>query len=121
LIQLNRDSMSQGAGKAAFRSQKPCPATGNTAGACPGYVIDHIKALKHGGTDTPGNMQWQTVAEARAKDRVEFTDPEGLSHSVDYLLQECVERAVVNCPSLADQTHIPPPHPTLSTLPDYVG
>jgi hypothetical protein len=34
-------------------------------------VIDHIKALKHGGADAPSNMQWQTIAQARAKDRVE--------------------------------------------------
>jgi len=40
-------------------------------GACPGYVVDHIKALKHGGSDTPENMQWQTRAEAKAKDREE--------------------------------------------------
>lgn len=37
----------------------------------PGYVIDHIKPLKKGGCDCPENMQWQTVAEAKAKDRWE--------------------------------------------------
>ena len=41
------------------------------AASCPGYVIDHIIALKRGGPDTPANMQWQTVGEAKAKDRVE--------------------------------------------------
>ncbi len=41
------------------------------AGTCEGYVIDHIVALKRGGPDAPANMQWQTVAEAREKDRVE--------------------------------------------------
>jgi hypothetical protein len=45
--------------------------TGFPTGACPGYVVDHITALKHGGEDTPSNMQWQSVEEARAKDRVE--------------------------------------------------
>ena len=55
----------------AFKELHPCPATGSSTGACPNYVIDHIRALKHGGSDTPGNMQWQTIAEARAKDRVE--------------------------------------------------
>jgi hypothetical protein len=49
----------------------PCPATHVSTGPCPGFVVDHVKALKHGGTDTPDNMQWQSVAEARAKDRVE--------------------------------------------------
>lgn len=54
-----------------FRRSHPCPATGRTSGACPGYVIDHIQALKRGGSDVPGNMQWQTRAEAKAKDRIE--------------------------------------------------
>ena len=36
-----------------------------------GYVVDHIIALKRGGLDEPTNMQWQTKAEAKAKDRVE--------------------------------------------------
>ena len=37
----------------------------------PGYVIDHIKPLACGGADAPSNMQWQTVAAGKAKDRVE--------------------------------------------------
>ena len=37
----------------------------------PGYVIDHIIALKRGGADEPNNMQWQTVEEAKAKDKWE--------------------------------------------------
>jgi hypothetical protein len=37
----------------------------------PGYVIDHIVPLKRGGCDCPSNMQWQTVAEAKAKDKWE--------------------------------------------------
>jgi hypothetical protein len=40
-----------------------------------GYVIDHIKPLECGGPDTPKNMQWQTVAEAKAKDRTESKCP----------------------------------------------
>jgi hypothetical protein len=55
----------------AFRHSHPCPSTGRTSGACPGYVIDHVQALKHGGADAPSNMQWQTTAAAKAKDRVE--------------------------------------------------
>jgi hypothetical protein len=30
-----------------------------------------VKALKRGGADEPGNMQWQTKAAAKAKDRIE--------------------------------------------------
>jgi len=37
----------------------------------PGYVVDHIVPIACGGRDAPSNMQWQTVAEARAKDRYE--------------------------------------------------
>jgi hypothetical protein len=37
----------------------------------PGYVVDHIVPLACGGADAPSNMQWQTIAEARAKDKVE--------------------------------------------------
>lgn len=54
-----------------FRLEEPSPATGSTSGPCPGYVVDHIRALKRGGEDTPANMQWQTTAQARAKDRAE--------------------------------------------------
>lgn len=57
--------------KEAFRRSHPCPATGKAYGACPGYVIDHIQALKHGRADAPYNMQWQTRAAAKAKDRWE--------------------------------------------------
>jgi len=37
----------------------------------PGYVVDHIVPLACGGADVLSNMQWQTVAESKAKDRVE--------------------------------------------------
>jgi hypothetical protein len=36
-----------------------------------GYVVDHIVPLKRGGCDCPANMQWQTKAEAKAKDKWE--------------------------------------------------
>jgi hypothetical protein len=37
----------------------------------PGYVIDHIVPLACGGADAPSNMQWQTIAEAKLKDKSE--------------------------------------------------
>lgn len=37
----------------------------------PGYIIDHVVPLACGGADSPFNMQWQTVADAKAKDKTE--------------------------------------------------
>jgi hypothetical protein len=54
-----------------FKHLQPCPSTGRARGACPGYVIDHIKPLACGGSDVPANMQWQTRADAAAKDKWE--------------------------------------------------
>lgn len=55
----------------SFKSTHPCPSNGNRRGPCKGYVIDHIIPLKRCGADSPRNMQWQTIAEAKAKDRWE--------------------------------------------------
>ena len=54
-----------------FQKSHPCPSTGRTSGACPGYVVDHIRPLKRGGADAPSNMQWQTVQAAKEKDKTE--------------------------------------------------
>jgi hypothetical protein len=64
---IKRDPAARG----AFQRSNPCPSTGKKSGACPGYVIDHVRPLKRGGADSPSNMQWQTTAEARRKDRTE--------------------------------------------------
>jgi hypothetical protein len=56
---------------AAFKRTHPCPVNGRTRGSCPGYIVDHIKALCVCGKDKPSNMQWQTIAEAKKKDRTE--------------------------------------------------
>ena len=53
------------------KSRSPCPSTGKSSGACPGNVIDHITPLKRGGADAPSNMQWQTKAAAKQKDKWE--------------------------------------------------
>jgi hypothetical protein len=55
----------------AFQKSNRCPSTGRLSGGCPGYVVDHVKPLKRGGADAPSNMQWQTKANAKAKDRIE--------------------------------------------------
>lgn len=55
----------------AFQYLNPCPSTGRGNGACPGYVKDHIVPLCAGGADVVGNMQWQTVLDAKIKDRSE--------------------------------------------------
>ena len=55
----------------AFKRQQPCPSTGKSSGPCPGYVIDHVKPLECGGADSPSNMQWQTIADGKAKDKTE--------------------------------------------------
>jgi len=52
-----------------FKKSHPCPSTNKSSGFCPGYVIDHVKPLKRGGADDPSNMQWQTTADAKAKDK----------------------------------------------------
>ena len=57
--------------KAAFERHSACPSTGKTTGRCPGYVVDHVNPLECGGADAPSNMQWQTTADAKAKDRTE--------------------------------------------------
>ena len=59
------------AAKDEFKKRQTCPSTGKSRGACPGYVIDHVVPLACGGADAPSNMQWQTIAEGKAKDKVE--------------------------------------------------
>lgn len=72
---LNRDRRGRirrsAAAKHSFERQHPCPSTGRTSGRCPGYVVDHVRPLECGGADAPSNMQWQTVAAGKAKDKTE--------------------------------------------------
>lgn len=57
--------------KSQFANFHACPSTGKHTVSCRGYVIDHIQSLDCGGQDVPGNMQWQTTAEGKAKDKWE--------------------------------------------------
>jgi hypothetical protein len=43
---------------AAFKRHHPCPSTGKTRGACPGFAIDHVIPLANGGCDSVHNLQW---------------------------------------------------------------
>lgn len=38
----------------------------------PGYVVDHTIPLERGGLDDPSNMQWQTVEQAKVKDKSKY-------------------------------------------------
>jgi hypothetical protein len=72
---VNRDSRGRigrsSAAKHAFERQQPCASIGRSSGACPGYVVDHVRPLECGGADAPSNMQWQTIAASKAKDKTE--------------------------------------------------
>ena len=57
--------------KREFQLTHPCASTGLTSDACRGWVKDHIVPLACGGPDAPSNMQWQTIRDARAKDKWE--------------------------------------------------
>lgn len=74
-IDIRRDSNGRThrsrAAKDEFKREYPCPSTGKGYGRCPGYVIDHIVPLACGGADSSYNMQWQTIAEGKAKDKTE--------------------------------------------------
>jgi len=61
------------AAKHHFMMAHPCP-SGPDMGSthkCRGFVVDHRIALACGGDDDPSNMQWQSVADGRAKDKWE--------------------------------------------------
>jgi hypothetical protein len=55
----------------AYVATHPCPVTGLTTGACPGYVVDHLYPLCAGGADIPDNMGWQEARASYVKDRIE--------------------------------------------------
>lgn len=42
----------------AYRKLHPCPVTGKTTGACPGWQINHVIPLASGGCDAVSNMMW---------------------------------------------------------------
>ncbi len=58
--------------KLEFKKTNPCPATGKTSGPCPGYQVDHKKALMNGGKDRPNNMQWLAQPVHKEKTKEDF-------------------------------------------------
>jgi hypothetical protein len=54
-----------------FQLTHPCPATGLTSGLCPAWVKYYIVPLAGGGLDAVSNLQWQTIRDAKAKDKWE--------------------------------------------------
>ena len=57
--------------KRLFAATHLCPSSHRYGLPCPGNVIDHIDPLACGGPDLASNMQYQTLAEGLAKDKVE--------------------------------------------------
>jgi hypothetical protein len=54
--------------RAAFMKYHQCPSTGQARGACPGYVVDHIKPLCAGGADAVADGErGEGEGQARAK------------------------------------------------------
>jgi hypothetical protein len=53
--------------RAEFQRENPCPSTGATRGACPGYQADHRIAICAGGADRAGNLQWLTIEDHKRK------------------------------------------------------
>ncbi len=55
--------------RALFVGKYACPVTGKHSEACPGWVVNYVKPLCAGGVDRQSNLQWQTVATAKRKER----------------------------------------------------
>jgi hypothetical protein len=81
----------------AFKKQHPCPSTGLTSGACPGWAIDHVIPLVACGRDAVSNMQWlpltiKACSGTQCKDRWErkvnhCPNPDGSPNASDLPLQ----------------------------------
>ncbi len=54
-----------------FRQGHPCPLTGLTRNACPGWTVALVTPRCAGGSDDAANMQWLTTLAAATKDDAE--------------------------------------------------
>ena len=52
-----------------FVKKYACPVNGKHTEICPGWVVNYVKPLCAGGADRLSNLQWQTVATAKRKER----------------------------------------------------
>ena len=57
-----------------FKQMEPCPETGRSRGACPGWQVDHITPLCAGGADKSWNMQWIRTDDHRMKTHVDVRE-----------------------------------------------
>jgi hypothetical protein len=60
-----------------------------------GYVVDHICALANGGLDSIINLQYQTIIEAKVKDKIENTEKGRLLYCNEN--NSTMVRQVFNC------------------------
>jgi len=54
-----------------FRKANPCPVTGKTTGACPGFQVEHTIPLCACGPDKVSNMTWMATAEHKIKTKAD--------------------------------------------------
>lgn len=70
----------------AFKKIHPCPSTGLTSGACPGWSVDHTWPLAVCGLDSVGNMAWM---------------PNAIKSAAGKLPKDRWERRIYKCPGEA--------------------
>ena len=58
----------------AFRLDNPCPLTGRSRGACPGWQMDHTVPLCAGGEDKRTNMFWLSTDDHKWKTFVDVRE-----------------------------------------------
>jgi 5-methylcytosine-specific restriction endonuclease McrA len=73
LLSLPADSRDRNV-PAAFQREFPCPSTGKTTGACPGWERDHFIPLCAGGPDTVANLNWMSIEDHKAKTNLDMKE-----------------------------------------------
>lgn len=67
----------------AFRSENPCPRTGQVKGPCSGWHVDHIIPLCAGGLDHRSNMQWISREDHAFKTRIDVRECRKLTRAAN--------------------------------------